>query len=358
MRGRVMGGVALGVVVLGTGTAAAAVPEWKIVHTVSQPVSVEKTLDDIVATGESDVWAVGTVDGNSEAGSPLVQRFDGTRWNDVEVPVEAKAGSRYRTIDASGPGDVWFFGNQGWADENGTGLAVRWDGTAWKSHRLGASTDVADAEVRGPNDVWVAGTRNAKPYTGHYDGSSWKYRATDISVAAVGASGADDVWFAGRKGDRAALERWDGRGYTRPALPAITINGRAARSEIQDVVAFRPGNVWAVGRAFLPGGADRPLALHWDGRAWSATVLPIDHESFGDIAADGSGGLWASGRDRMFRFTGGRWVNSSLKNTGEVSKAVTGITNVRGTTRSWASGTLRFEDPGTPLRGVVLAPAG
>ncbi|MFF3440188.1 hypothetical protein [Streptosporangium sp. NPDC002721] len=99
-------------------------------------------LSGVWQVSPSEVWAVGQIiappsapsaPSEGEIGSgaraetrPLVMRWDGTRWTNVEVPLSR--GSLHG-VTASGPGDLWISGVD--ADHAGQVLILHFDGTTW-----------------------------------------------------------------------------------------------------------------------------------------------------------------------------------------------------------------------------------
>ncbi|WP_131740802.1 hypothetical protein [Actinomadura roseirufa] len=327
MTGRTIGAAAgLAVMVAGAPGALAAAPSWRVVKEVRDPARAV-ALRDVAAVGPRAAWAVG-----DDGRTPLLQRFNGSTWVKVAVPLRAADGTYLGTVDASSASDLWIFGRYG-----GHGLAARWDGARWRSHDLGGRT-VTGAKVLGPRDVWVGAGTSA----GHYDGRTWKFSGVGVTVRSVAASNTKDVWFAGQNGGSgAAIAHWDGKRYRRQSLPSIP-----APSQLRDIVAFRPNNVWAVGSA-----NGRPLILHWDGRKWSRTVLPRG-DGFVAVTADGRGGLWAADSvwaGAVYHYAGGRWTPTALPNPPSRFLSVGALANVRGTTRVWGAGTYLDEDPSNSL---------
>ncbi|MGC5015380.1 hypothetical protein ACLQ2R_31870 [Streptosporangium sp. DT93] len=127
----------------------------------------------------SEVWAVGRISTSPDAGRardlspagdarPLVVRWDGSRWSQVEVPVSRGV---LHGVTATGPGDLWISGVD--ADHAGQVLVLRHDGTTWsreygpllRAHssdqQYEATDDVTStglARVPGTGTLWAVGS--------------------------------------------------------------------------------------------------------------------------------------------------------------------------------------------------------
>jgi hypothetical protein len=93
---------------------------------------------------------------------------------------------------------------------------------------------------------------------------------------------------------RPVIEQWDGHGWTRMPLPAVTWRGSLAH-----VVATGPADVWAVGGSTGPDPQNTlTRVLHYDGTAWREVAFPPgNRESIMQITgvAAVGGHLWLVG---------------------------------------------------------------
>lgn len=142
------------------------------------PESGPAWLSDVATVNSSEAWAVGRVDG--PAGGALIQRWDGTEWTAVDHPAARSATANLRTVKAL-PGGVWAAGYQKNEQTGGyQPLVLRYDGTAWADVELpvpGAEGMVYALDATGPDDVWIAGISGGQsrpsPLLLHWDGRSW-----------------------------------------------------------------------------------------------------------------------------------------------------------------------------------------
>nr|BFE99364.1 hypothetical protein GCM10020241_10400 [Streptoalloteichus tenebrarius] len=100
----------------------------------------------------------------------------------------------------------------------------------------GVGTDLAGVAGWSRNDVWAVGTRSGQ------DDATWTH-----------------------------AQHWDGREWTVVPSPSPG----AWRNELHSVAASGPHDVWAVGGTVDRTVGNRPLLLHWDGRAWAAVPTPL-----------------------------------------------------------------------------------
>jgi hypothetical protein len=245
------------------------------------------------------------------------------------------------------------------------------DSKGWHTVPLAPSTThsrinamaVAPAGTSNP-DAWLVGdATNAQDgiLTEHWDGTAWKQISVPLPAGAssggllsVSERSPDDVWAAGwaevDKGDEATqrglVEHWNGRTWKKVAIP------QPGKFLTNSVVALGPDDVWAVGTGgnYKAGDptSDQPMAEHWNGTAWTAATLPSTGGRNGElttIVVDGSGTLWAGGRNvlddkdsghaLLLRDTGGTWQQvavpdstSSLTSLAPTPGGVTVVSNL------------------------------
>jgi hypothetical protein len=208
-----------------------------------------------VAATTGTVWAVGT----STEPAPtynrralILQRANGA-WR--VSPTPRVHGSEFlRAVDATGPADAWAVG---WGSTSITSgpavpVALRWNGTAWRSMPppATASTTLTAVEALSPSNVWVVGSTLAngyerQPYVAQFTGTSWR----------------------------------------RVPTPAV-----AGDAELTDVVALSPTNIIAVGTA---RGGWQSVVLHWNGSSW--TQEAASNAKITGAAVVGPNRYWAVG---------------------------------------------------------------
>jgi hypothetical protein len=104
----------------------------------------------------------------------------------------------------------------------------------------------------------------------HYDGSAW---TTSVTLPGIRLSGITSIsptqaWAVGTGPDGTATVRWDGSSWT--VVPSPNPRPDDGLTAVSGVAG---GDVWAVGSEvdFSPGvGYAQPIAMHWNGTAWTA----------------------------------------------------------------------------------------
>jgi hypothetical protein len=122
----------------------------------------------------------------------------------------------------------------------------------------------------------------------HYDGARW----TDLHAGGtetfwwVSGTSDTDVWVVGESG---RITHWNGSGFTEHA------SGTTAT--LYGVWPASPSDVWAVGGTPAQGSsAPNDVLLHYDGTAWTPSVLPqVLGRAFFKVWGTGSDNLYVVG---------------------------------------------------------------
>jgi hypothetical protein len=153
----------------------------------------------------------------------------------------------------------------------------------------------------------------------HWNGSAWTIVPAPEPVAptgntfagstltAVSARAANDIWavgyFQGAQGTNSNMftlaMHWNGSAWTivrtpNPAVPTPS----GVRQTLNGVVEISTNDAWAVGdtsdiSGFQPA---RPIAMHWNGTAWSVATLPnLGSGTLSSVTASSSTSVWAAG---------------------------------------------------------------
>jgi hypothetical protein len=172
---------------------------------------------------------------------------------------------------------------------------------------------------------------------------------------AVDARTSTDAWAVGNyigpndDGQVMLAEHWNGSAWTivpspNPAIPTPT----GADQTLNGVVEISPNDVWAVGgtsdlTGFQPA---RPIALHWNGTAWSVTTLPNLGSGGGlsSVTASSSTSVWAAGpaggTTSVLHWNGTSWTPETTPVGPDGQPNMTGVSAVPGSaTEVWAVGT-------------------
>ena len=231
------------------------------------------TLTAVSASGPSDAWAVGYyfTRGSATTFAPQTLHWDGSSWTLVPFPV------LHHEIDTEGisvadisPDDAWLVAGQ----LRGPPVIAHWDGTAWSRVTVPAGVrSLSVVAASGPDDVWAAGIAKAATVTTvilHYNGRAWQKSAT---LPGVGPNGMASIsrtqaWVVGSTGEASAAAEWNGSAWHVVPTPVLS-----TQDVLYAVSGTAKGGIWAVGTYadFSRGIGDvQPMALHWDGTAWTA----------------------------------------------------------------------------------------
>jgi hypothetical protein len=194
--------------------------------------------------------------------------------------------------------------------------------------------------VPASGDVWVAGyhwenvggTTEFRTLAEHFDGSRFVIVPTPDRETApavdflegVAGTSASDIWAVGSSSppgmpDQTLVERWNGTSWAIVSSP----NPGNAGNILQAVAAISPTDIWAVGASQDSSTFyERPMAIHWDGTAWTSMSLPnprgcSGHSYLTAVAGAAARDVWAAGwcgsggstpqQGYVERWAGGRW---------------------------------------------------
>jgi hypothetical protein len=289
-------------------------PRFEIAQT-ADPGEASNWLVDVVALASAEAWAVGASGAPDLPTAVLIERWDGIAWTAEEGPSPGSQFNELRSVDASGPNDVWAVGRKasGFGDRP---LVLHFNGSEWlevppPDEVLGVLNGVAAVS---PTDVWAVGSVGdpaallERSLILHWDGSAWTVVDPGRAVGQartvlrdIVAVGPDDLWIAGYLRNRPLLIRYLGQEWTR-----IEANSRGPANAIRPV---GPTDVWAVGE---------PL-LRYDGSAWTETDAMRSGEELFGVAAVSAEDVWAIGartlgeegartRSVVLRFDGEGWT--------------------------------------------------
>jgi hypothetical protein len=157
-------------------------------------------------------------------------------------------------------------------------------------------------------DVWLVGSGDTPHHvwTAHWNGAAWKIVPSPVlprrnnGLEGIGGAAPDDLWATGfadhpRRANRPLALHWDGRAWSVVSTPALP----GTQGSLDAVGAVSTNDVWAVG-SFGHEGRYRSLIEHWDGHAWSVASIPNESERYAtlsSISAASADDVWAVGYD-------------------------------------------------------------
>jgi hypothetical protein len=150
-----------------------------------------------------------------------------------------------------------------------------------------ASTTIESLAVVDRADVWAVGYTSddysISALIEHWDGAEWSISPTpdlgSSDLADVVALAADDVWAVGAAESNPLALHWDGLAWTQVFVPGFFV-------ALNSVSGVSPTDVWAVGT--------QSLAVHWDGTLWTQDQVPDVPTLYG-ISMAASDDVWAVG---------------------------------------------------------------
>lgn len=185
------------------------------------------------------------------------------------------------------------------------------------------------------NDIWAVGLAFNQPTSAyrtlveHWNGVRWSLVRSPNATGGynflngVAAVAANDVWAVGmaavEQNSRTLIEHWNGRFWR--IVPSPTVAGES--STLQAVTVISANDIWAVGYSKTPNFLFNPLALHWNGAAWSIVPTPGESRLLA-VDAIAPDDIWATGesepgeRSLTMHWNGASWtVVPSPNDSGE-----------------------------------------
>lgn len=173
--------------------------------------------------------------------------------------------------------------------------------------------ELSAIKVLSPDDVWAVGSsgdRNFGDFTliEHWNGTAWSIvpspdpGSDTNSLRAVDGVSPEDLWAVGSYDSGGNLAQplalhWDGTAWSQVDVPGLN----SLRATLSGLVVISAGDVWAAGYTWGQGGgiAYRTLLLHWDGTAWTQVPSPNAgtwDDRLTSISAVSAGDIWVAGR--------------------------------------------------------------
>jgi hypothetical protein len=177
----------------------------------------------------------------------------------------------------------------------------------------GQNATLAGVSSTSDSDAWAVGSQNGRPGTGvgakvlidHWNGTTWSQVTTPptpqttASLAAVSASGPTDAWAIGRdQTNRSNFTplalHWNGTAWSVSPSAASALAGQLGIG----VTDISPTDAYAIGGHL--GSAHTGLVAHWDGTSWAQVTVPLPSNNnlasdLDAISADGPNDVWIVG---------------------------------------------------------------
>jgi hypothetical protein len=223
-----------GVIAVGAAPAAAD-PGWAVAYSPSPLGATNGYLFGVSCPTSTSCLAVG---GSNSANA---QRWDGSHWSNLTVPVPASSNSILTSVFCPSSSSCYAVGSYSPASAVKT-LVEHWDGTSWSM--------MTSAAIPGSSYDLLT--------------SVWCRSDTDCYAVGEQASGPEHATL---------IEHWDGTDWTVIVSPNP---GDATASFLTGVRCVLATMCVAVGH-YETGSATKTLAEHWDGTTW--TIMPTPNKS-------------------------------------------------------------------------------
>jgi hypothetical protein len=222
---------------------------------------------------------------------------------DVTHPQPLDVAQHYPGLVSTGRRDAWSLWNTCTPAQKCATVLEHWNGSKWSARRPAALEKLRFPDGIGASsagNVWVIGGKSANNAAVHWNGRTWSRHAVPswvvrtsqvgdlpISVAAFGSS---DVWvfsFAGRPDSLTRVAaRYNGHRWVKMHLPDAP----------NAVSAVSRTDMWAVGQSASHPG--RSVLMHWNGKSWRTRTIPASLAASGDqffarqVTATGPHAAW------------------------------------------------------------------
>jgi eukaryotic-like serine/threonine-protein kinase len=143
-------------------------------------------LSSVAATSATNAWAVGCTDGCPVGGTPVIERWNGTSWQQVAPPTYPYALYNLAHVAATSGTSAWAVGGGGPATSEGA-ATVYWNGRSWTlSHGISGAI-LSGVTATSATSAWaVGGTASGRTVILYWNGQTWS--GTVGQVSPTGAS--------------------------------------------------------------------------------------------------------------------------------------------------------------------------
>lgn len=289
------------------------------------PGTGDDYLSGVAALSQRDAWVVGSYsNGANGADRTLVEHWNGANWSVIASPNVGSGNNSLEAVTAISATNMWAVGLFNMKKDVSQPLIEHWDGVRWQvvsGPEVKNSTGVADSLLMGvtaiaPDDIWAVGSYNSGtigpflPIYEHWNGIKWSLIFTPTTfpaggnLNAVAASSSTNAWTVGfsvqGNGSSALLAHWDGSRWN------IVHDAAAGKIFLGGVAVLAADNAWAVGQAVTTdaqGDITHTLIEHWDGTHWNVVSSPnpgsrTDQPTLFAVAGSPASNVWAVGTDQ------------------------------------------------------------
>lgn len=175
--------------------------QWSLATLPSLPSGA--LLEGVTAISANDVWAVGnSITPGTNFPEPLFAHWDGQKWSFMSGPGVGVYGGALTAISATGSDNIWAVGAKTQTSKAVPPLVEHWDGTRWNLVNFPQTTQIAsllDVLALSANNVWIVGG-STSVIVEHWDGTHWQ-AVTQQHTESGGLSGlastGGKLWMVG-----------------------------------------------------------------------------------------------------------------------------------------------------------------
>ncbi len=276
----------------------------------------------VAATSASNAWAAGTYTTNaSPGGEPLIERWNGTKWQVAATPRFSGLTNILYGVAATSATNAWAVGYLDNSSSNSQSLILHWDGTTWKQvpspDPSAQYTVLYSVAAISATNAWAVGTADFSPLILHWNGTKWQQVPSPASpgddvLYGVAATSATNAWAVGSDSVNGTLSfHWNGTTWAQTPGPSASLDS------FSGVAATSATNAWAAGSA-----GNSTLIAHWNGTAWKQVPSPNPTKekvhALNGVAATSATNAWAVGYNSTLSGGGQRtliahWNGTSWK---------------------------------------------
>jgi hypothetical protein len=214
-------------------------------------------------------------------------------------------------VAASGKASAWAVGGTdlSFGGTSGAPVADHWNGTRWRAAALpsGLAGDLIAVSAPAPDDAWAVSQLTG--YALHWNGTSWSVARTwpehqlPTQITDVTAFSPSNVWVFGGPGAFPGIGTWHLRGGTWHHVTGLA-------GGISFASAISRSDMWAIGADNV---SPEDILLHYNGTTWQQLSSPaLTGLQFTRILALSDTDVWVigspgGGKEQLLHFDGTQW---------------------------------------------------
>lgn len=274
--------------------------QWQVVTSPNVKGSLSDSLSGIVAITANNIWEVGSYNNSANNSQTLIEHWNGSGWSIVSSPNVSSVANSLAAISAVSATDMWAVGSV--SGNSGFQMLVEhWNGTKWSIVSSSGTGQLAGVAAIASNSVWavgsVSGTNGIQTLIEHWNGHAWSFVSSSgpglaiNSLNGVAAISMSNIWAVGEDTNSSApsaefnplIEHWNGSKWSIVNSPL-----QGTSDSLNAIAAISSNNIWTVGdyrSGIDPTGPYTSLIEHWNGSTWKVVTSPSPGSVVSDLAA-------------------------------------------------------------------------